>query len=87
MIAGINKFKCLNVQVDECSVPRNFKKLFMNDYKNAVVVVSACSGATIPTIDEKPHPGSRWWVGMERSMVPSFNSHLPFNLLGEEGWR
>ena len=24
---------------------------------------------------------------MERQMSPNFSSHLPFNLLGEEGWR
>ena len=38
------------VKVDECSVPRNIKKLLRNDYKNAVVITSACSGAVITVI-------------------------------------
>ena len=66
---------------------RNFKKLFANDYKNAVIVTSACVGAKIYNISEKPDPGHRWYISQERQMVPSFDSHLPFNLLGEEGWR
>lgn len=75
------------VKVDECSVPRNIKKLLRNDYKNAVIVTSACSGATIKDVHDKPPPAHRWYIRMERQMVPNFSSHLPFNLLGEEGWR
>ena len=71
------------VQVDECSVLKNFKKLFSNDYKNSVVVGSVCLGARI----QRTAPGQRWWVFKERNMVPDMDSHLPFALLGEEGWR
>ena len=63
------------------------KKLFKNDYKNAVIITSACLGAHIHHIDEKPPPGHRWYLHMEQSMVPNSISHLPFNLLREEGWR
>jgi len=76
-----------SAKVDECSVPRNMKKLFKNDYKNAVIITSACLGAHIHHIDEKPPPGHRWYLHMEQSMVPNSISHLPFNLLREEGWR
>jgi len=76
-----------SAKVDECTVPRNFKKLFKNDYKNAVIITSACLGAKIEKIENKPDPAHRWFASMERQMVPNFNSHLPFNLLGEEGWR
>jgi len=76
-----------SVKVDECSVLRNFKKLFMNDYNNAIVLTSVCYGAKVQLPDEKPDPGHRWWISKEREMVPDFSSHLPFSLLGEEGWR
>ena len=36
---------------------------------------------------DKPPPAHRWYIRMERQMVPNFSSHLPFNMLGEEGWR
>ena len=75
------------VKVDECSVLRNFKKLFMNDYNNAIILTSACYGAKVHRPKEKPDPGQRWWISKEREMVPDFSSHLPFSLLGEEGWR
>ena len=74
-------------KVNECTVLRNFKKLFMNDYKNAVIVASACVGAKIYPVEDKPDPGHRWYISRERQMVPNPDSHLPFNLLGEEGWR
>ena len=63
------------------------KKLFKNDYKNAVIITSACLGAKIHNIEEKPDPAHTWYISLERQMVPSPQSHLPFNLLGEEGWR
>ena len=75
------------VTVDECSVLRNFKKLFLNDYNNAVILTSACLGAKVHNPKAKPDPGQRWWISREREMVPDFSSHLPFALLGEEGWR
>jgi len=70
-------------KVDECSVLRNFKKLFSNDYKNAVIVASVCLGAKIEPSD----PGNRWWESKRKNMKPDMDSHLPFALLGEEGWR
>ena len=69
--------------VDECSVLKNMKKLFVADYKNSIVVVSACLGARVVPAD----PGNRWWKSKELIMKPDPNSHLPFALLGEEGWR
>jgi len=69
--------------VDECSVLKNMKKLFVADYKNSIVVVSACLGARVVPAD----PGNRWWKSKELKMKPDPNSHLPFALLGEEGWR
>jgi len=71
-------------KVDECSVLRNMKKLFQADYKNSVIVTSACLGATI---EQKNPPGQRWWISKEQDMTPDTASHLPFALLGEEGWR
>jgi len=70
-------------QVDECSVLKNFKKLFSNDYKNCVVVASACRGAKV----QRTHPGQTWFIPFQKDMKPDTDSHLPFNLLGEEGWR
>ena len=75
------------MKVDECSVLRNIKKLLANDYNNAVVLTSACIGAKVFRPQDKPDPGHRWWISQEREMVPEFSSHLPFALLGEEGWR
>ena len=40
-------------KVDECSVPRNIKKLLKDDYKNAVIITSACSGAVIEVITRR----------------------------------
>jgi len=71
-------------KVDECSVLRNFKKLFRADYKNSVVVGSACLGARL---NKRVDPGQRWWMSRELDMTPDTDSHLPFALLGEEGWR
>lgn len=62
---------------------RNFKKLFSADYKNSVVVGSVCLGARVQPRD----PGQRWWLSRELDMRPDTDSHLPFALLGEEGWR
>jgi len=70
-------------KVDECSVLKNMKKLFCNDYKNSVIVASACAGATV----KKTDPGARWWKSKQLEMKPDLDSHLPFSLLGEEGWR
>jgi len=71
------------VKVDECSVLKNFKKLFSADYKNSVVVTSVCPGARLM----KTEPANTWWQAQEKDMVPDPASHLPFSLLGEEGWR
>jgi len=30
---------------------------------------------------------SRWWVVRNRAMKPETDSHMPFALLGEEGWQ
>jgi len=71
------------VKVDECSVLKNFKKLFSADYKNSVVVASVCPGARVMKTD----PANTWFRAQEMDMVPDPASHLPFSLLGEEGWR
>jgi len=70
-------------KVDECSVLRNMKKLFNNDWSGGVVVGSLCVGGVVGKTD----PGHKWWVSRERNMRPITTSHLPFSLLGEEGWR
>jgi len=70
-------------KVDECSVLKNMKKLFSNDYKNSVIVASVCTGATV----KKTDPEITWWKSKQLLMKPDLDSHLPFSLLGEEGWR
>ena len=29
---------------------------------------------------------TRWWATANRDMKPDLDSHMPFALLGEEGW-
>ena len=29
---------------------------------------------------------TRWWASANRDMKPDLDSHMPFALLGEEGW-
>ena len=72
--------------MDQCSVLRNFKKLFSADYSNAVIVASACLGGRLDP-PSRPTPGHRWWQSQQQEMVPEQHSHLPFALLKEEGWR
>jgi len=74
------------VKVDQCSVLRNFKKLFSADYSNAVIVASACLGGRLDP-PSRTAPGHRWWQSQQQEMVPEQASHLPFSLLREEGWR
>jgi hypothetical protein len=45
------------LQVDECSVLRSIKKLFLNDYRNAVVVTAVDRSARIIKTD----PANTWW--------------------------
>jgi len=68
--------------VDECSVMRNIKKLLLNDYNNAVIITSVDIGAQMIKTD----PGNKWWISMERHMVPDATSPMPFSLLGDKGW-
>ena len=69
--------------VDECSVLKNIKKMLRNDYSGAAVVTSVDTAAIM-----RPQLGRhRWWANLEKEMKPDTDSHLPFSLLGEEGWR
>ena len=68
--------------VDECSVLKNMKKLLKNDYSGAAVVASVDVRAML----RKQENWNRWWAASNRSMKPDTDSHLPFALLGEEGW-
>jgi len=70
------------LQVDECNVLRNIKKLLMNDYKNAVIVTSVDKTARIIKTD----PGHKHWISKEKDYKPDAASHLPFSLLGQVGW-
>jgi len=69
------------VQVDDCSVLRNIKKLLLNDYKNAVIVTSADKNARVIKTD----PANTYWLTNEKNYKPDTASHLPFALLGEGG--
>jgi len=71
------------VPVDQCSVLRNIKKLFLSDWSGGVVVGSVCVAASVVRRD----PGNKWWRSKQFNMEPDNESHLPFALLGEEGWR
>ena len=33
------------------------------------------------------HDSTRWWAIRNRGMKPETDSHMPFALLGEEGWQ
>jgi len=68
--------------VDECSVLKNMKKMLKNDYSGAAVVASVDVRAML----RKQENWNRWWAASNRSMKPDTDSHLPFALLGEEGW-
>ena len=48
----------LMLQVDDCSVLRNIKKLLLNDYKNAVIVTSADKNARVIKTD----PANTYWL-------------------------
>lgn len=69
--------------VDECTVLKNIKKLLRKDYSGAAVVTSVDVDAIMRHTLNK----NRWWMRLERKMIPDTDSHLPFALLGEEGWR
>jgi len=75
-------FQQNRAQVDECSVLRNIKKLLLNDYKNAVIVTSVDKTARVI----KQDPGHKYWETQEKDFKPDTSSHLPFSLLGQEGW-
>jgi len=68
-------------KVDDCSVLFNIKKMFKNDYKNAVVVTTVDRTAIV----EKMDPHNKWWRTQNEEMKPDTRSHLPFALLGEFG--
>ena len=69
--------------VDECSVLKNIKKMLRNDYSGSAVVTSVDTAAIMrPKLN-----WNRWWANLEKEMKPDTDSHLPFSLLGEEGWR
>jgi len=69
-------------QVDDCTVLRNVKKLLNNDYRNAVIVTSVDTEAQM-LVEHQPEV---WWKEKERDMRPDTTSHLPFALLGQNGW-
>lgn len=73
--------------VDECTVLRNIKKLLKNDYTGGAVVTSVDTRVMVKEDQAEVRGRNRWWTKMEKNMIPDTQSHLPFALLGEEGWR
>ena len=71
--------------------------MLRNDYSGAAVVTSVDVDAIMrPTLSRNRSVEgqlllsclhSRWWKDKEHNMIPDTDSHLPFALLGEEGWR
>jgi len=68
--------------VDECSVLKNMKKMLKHDYCGAAVVASV----DVRSMLRKQDNWNRWWATANRDMKPDLDSHMPFALLGEEGW-
>jgi len=72
------------VSVDECSVLKNIKKMLSRPWSGGAVVGSVCKGAVV----ERTLGKTRWFLEREKDMRPDLADHsLPFQLLGEEGWR